>query len=186
MLVLAVLLGACGRSEPTPIRSTPAPALAELKSDGPLGTRLVWSDLAELFPERPGMVRPLQQLTPGMAGEAARAVLARAKAKEAELTTEELVPGHRTTWSVLRHGESEVTVTLVFDRATDGLKTVDVTTSWGAASAVLGERWGAPDPGPPIVGGKAMARWSAEPWVVELHRLREGRGIIQFRAQEKT
>ncbi len=177
-MVTALLLVACGLGEPAQIRSGPADPHVDLTGEGPMKVAIVWSDLAEMFPETPGMARPLSGLVPGMPAEDAEAKLMAARIEGARVERK-TVEGHDTVWSRLQHGQTEVGVTLVLDPQ-NRLQSVDLAVDWGAASSVLVERWGEPADGPPLTNGYPLHRWPGAPWSVELHRLPEGQGVIHM------
>lgn len=178
--MIVLWMWACGwMGPPEPVRSVPTEPKVDLTGEGPIKATMVWSDLAEMFPEAPGMVRPLAELIPGSPAERVREVLSEARKPGARPLQEDELAGHPTLSTVLRHGSTDVPVTVVLDEAGERLESVDLAIEWPSASAVLGDRWGTP-PGPPIQEGRAIARWSAGSWVVELHRYRDGRGIVHF------
>ena len=181
-MILVWLWGGCGLGgPPDPIRSVPNPPVVELTKEGPVRTTMVWSDLAEMFPVAPGMARPLEALKPGAAAAEVRQVLTASAAEGAGIMDGSLAE-HPTLTTLLRHGTTDVPVTVVLDPAGRALKSVDLEIEWPSASAVLVERWGDPEPGAPLVNGRALSRWAAAPWTVELHRLPEGAGILHYEA----
>lgn len=164
-----------------PIRSVPTDPVVDLAGEGPVKTTMVWSDLAEMFPTAPGMVRPLSAITPGMPADDARGSMAASSKEGATVEASEL-GGHPTLSTTLRHGGTDVPVTVVLDPSGATVVSVDLDIEWPAASSVLVERWGDPSPGAPLVDGRVLARWKASPWSVELHRLSEGDGILHYGA----
>lgn len=179
-MMLAPLLLACGWLEPTAVQSAPTEPLVDLSGEGPVPYTVVWSDVAEMFPTSPGMLVAFDGVVPGMPEAEARGALEAARMEGAEIT-EQVVEGYVAVSSRLEHGHTEVWATLVFG-PDHRLHTVDIDIEWGAASMVLAERWGQPETVPAPEGPWPMGRWMAEPWVVELHRLPEGKGVVQYRA----
>lgn len=163
------------------VRSIPTEPVVDLQGEGPIKTTMVWSELAEMFPEQPGIARPLRDLRPGARAADARQRLQEAS-KEGVTVFESELAGHPTLSSVLRHGHTDVPVTLVLNKAGTVLESVDFDIDWPSASAVLYERWGKPKNDAPLVDGKPLSTWDAAGWRVELHRLPEGKGIVHFGA----
>lgn len=156
---------ACG-TDPAPIRSVPAPATKDLR---PEEEAVVFTDLAELLPpQMAALPAPFASLTPGMVGEAARAVLE----KEHEPGVKLFGEAGETQYALssLLRGHNNVEVTLIFDLDGQTLREVSLALPDEVAIPMLTSRWGPPTEQVPGDQAKVTMRWipASGPWKAEL------------------
>jgi hypothetical protein len=179
MFVFAWTVG-CG--SPEPVRSAPTEPTVALAPPDAAQQGVVWSDLADVFPEEgPALPAPVAALVPGQPADAAIAVL-EAGRHPAGPIRRSVLGGHPVHRALLRD-RPDVSVSLVLDTSGATLHQVNLNLPEDQALAVLGDRWGTPEvtSGP---SGTPVHRWTRDgaPWAAELQSAGEGRAILAFRA----
>lgn len=157
---------ACGRSEPAAVQSVPTAPTKEFPKDEPA---VVMTDLGDLFPERPAALpTSLAALTPGMEGQAARAVMEANHEPGVKIFGERGEKGFANTTMLREH--KNVSFTLLFDGEGRVLQEVDLSLPDEVAVPMLTTRWGAPTEQVAGDGAKMTLRWNPAdgPWRAEL------------------
>lgn len=175
---------ACGSGEFKPVRSVASDPAEELGGDALLEPVVVLTDLKALFP--PGEVAlpgALATLRPGQDVASARAVLDAAHAPGTPMTSVE-ESGHWIVQARLADNE-RIGITLILDPEGRVLQQVDLALPEPEALLVLTERWGDPQPGPPLKEGRRFHRWTGPGWDAELYALEGGGGVLKFLAAER-
>lgn len=178
-------LFACGSNAPERVRSVPSDPVAQLGGEALLEPVVVLTELKALFPS--GVIAPpggLAELRPGQEAAAARAVLDAAHAPGTPMTS--LEQGGRWIVQAKLAASERVGVTLILDPEGAALEQIDLALSETEALLVLQERWGDPEPGPPLRGGRRFHRWSGPIWDAELYALEGGQGVLKFLATDAS
>jgi hypothetical protein len=158
-----------GCGEPGPVRSEPVPPTVTFEEEGKT-EEIIWTDLAEVFPQRPAALPArLQALAPGMEGSAARDVLMAAHQPGVKVFAQPV--GDSLAVASILADTTNVGVTLLMDAEGKQLQAVDISIPDDVAVPMLTTRWGDPTSTTFQDGGLARYRWEppGEPWTAELY-----------------
>lgn len=172
------VLLACGSGQET-MRSTPMETTVDLRPPAEVAAPVVFSGLAELFPPTVGMPRSIATLTPGMQGEAARALLVEVHRPGIRVIAQRR-GGFLVALSELAEAEG-VGVALILADGGASLHEVDMSLPTAEAEAVLGELWGEPEATTFDDQGSPVYRWVGQPWTAQLQRV-EKKSVLKYMA----
>jgi len=166
LLALTLLFGCSGSEDATPVRSTPAPVVAEFEPSAPdEGPRIVVTMVTQLFERgRVGPPRVLGDLEPGMARSQAIAQLERTPSEGTPLKSR-AAEGLEFD-SVLHHVDPPIRLFVV--TGDDRLVGVQVSLPFEEATLALADLWGPPKPGKTTAEGKVTHVWTGAEWTARL------------------
>jgi hypothetical protein len=188
---LAALIGGCtqlGGETDAPIRSRPTEPTVEFGDPHAPDPAIVWTDLEDLFPQRPAALPELlAALEPELNGARAREILEAAHQPGAKVFGE-MTKGDLVLSSILR-GMNTVQASVVLADGGKTLREVHVELPDEVAIPMLTTRWGEAAAVEHVDGGSARYTWQAAGggWQATLYpEITTGRALVRYTISTST